>query len=225
MNDKAISFEEAVRHLHLIDAGVRYLHCNDLRFRCETNCLKFDLFSAKKPWPEILHRQHETLTSKGPASLHVDFFRPIFQVVLLTFLRRGRLCFEVYREMAHELPALKLAPRPLFLNELGLLPKDGFLLGAISALKFVGDRDMQALVIDPLCELAISQLFSIRIQQGWKAVRSRFEFRHFYGRCRQWRNQRHEEKQWNAYFHCLNTVGAFSTRGETGVVYIRTGFA
>src|SRR6202047_228282 len=150
MNEEAIAFEEPVRHLHLIDAAVRYLHCDDLWLRCETNGPKFDLFSAEKPWLEILQRQHETITSKRPASLHVDFLRPIFQLVLLTFLRRGRLCFEVHREMAHELPALKLAPRPLFLNELGLLSEDCFLLGAISALKFVGDRDVQALVFDPL---------------------------------------------------------------------------
>src|SRR6202140_3128152 len=156
MNDEAIAFQDPVGHLHLIDAAVRYLHYNDPRLRCETNCLKFDLFSAEKPWLEILQRQHETITSKRPASLHVDFLRPIFQVVLLTFLRRGRLCFEVHCEMAHELPAFKLAPRPFFLNKLGLLPEHCCLLGAISALKFVGDGDVQTLVIDPLCELAIS---------------------------------------------------------------------
>src|ERR1700730_8906615 len=210
MNDEAIAFQEAVRLLHRIAPAVRYLHCNDPRLRCETNCLKFDLFSAEKPWPEILHRQHETITSKCPASLHLDFLRPIFQVVLLTFLRRGHLCFEVHPEMAHELPAFKLAPRPFFLNELGLLPEDCFLLCAISALKSVSDRDVQAPVIDPLCELAISQLFSIRIQHCWKAVRGRFKFGHFYGRRRQWRKKRHDEQYWNAfslYLHCLITVG------------------
>src|ERR1700737_5625013 len=107
MNDEAIAFKEPVRHLHLIDADVRYLHCNDLRLRCETNLLKFDLFSAEKWWLEILQRQHKAITSKRPASLHVDFLRPIFQFVLLTFLRGAGLCFEVPRKMAHELPPLK----------------------------------------------------------------------------------------------------------------------
>src|SRR6202045_130455 len=210
MNDEAIPFQDPVRHLHLIDADVRYLHCNDLRFRCETNCLKFHLFSAEKSWLGFMQRQHKTITSKRPASLHVDFLRPIFQVALFAFLRRGRLCFEVHLKMAHELPALKLAPRPFFLNELGLLPEDCFLLGAISALKSVGDRDVQAPVIDQLYELAVSQFFSIRIQQCWKGVCSRFKFGHFYGRCRQWPKERHDEQYWNAfslYLHCLIRSG------------------
>src|ERR1700682_402710 len=237
MNDEAIAFQEPVRHLHLIDADVRYLHRNNLRFRCETNCLKFDLFSAEKPWLEILQRQHKAITSKRPASLHVDFLRPIFQVVLLTFLRRGRLCFEVHREMAHELPTFKLAPRPLFLNELGLLPEDCFLLGTISALKSVGDRDVQAPVIDPLCELAVSQFFSIGIQQCWKTVRGRFKFGHFYGRCGQWRKERHHEQYWHAFFLYLHRLiqsgfllpdslaGKWPRRCSSPTDYVRTGFA
>src|SRR3984893_17613431 len=94
MNDEAIAFQEPVRHLHLIDADVRYLHRNDLRFRCETNCLKFDLFSAEKPWLEILQRQHNTKPQQNtrPGRVRILFFSHYFLKSSFSRFRAVAVC-------------------------------------------------------------------------------------------------------------------------------------
>src|SRR3954471_7091520 len=101
---------------------------DDLRFRSKTHRLEFDLLPADEPLAQVRERQSESKAGKGSSRFDFYFFRPMFSLVVFTQLRGRRLREEVCGKLARGLILVELFPRPLFLDQLGLLAKQGFFL-------------------------------------------------------------------------------------------------
>ena len=78
MNDKSITFEHSIRHLHLIRAAVGKLHGNYFWFGIKADRLKLDPLSDNKSFAQIPEREREPKPGKGPARLYLDLLGPVF---------------------------------------------------------------------------------------------------------------------------------------------------
>ena len=91
MNDETITLQHAIGHFHLARPAMGKIHRDHSGFGRETDCLELDVFAVNETLAQILEREGETKSGEGLARLHLNFFGPILQFILLALLRRGDL--------------------------------------------------------------------------------------------------------------------------------------
>ena len=128
------------------------------------------MFAAKKPFAQVAESDREAEPGESPAQLDVDVFRNILRLVLFANVRAPDPGHKVCGEFALGPASFEFSPRPLLLDQFGLLPEERFLLVELAVRKSVGNHDVKLVVLHPLPEFSVGKLLSIEAAQARVSV-------------------------------------------------------
>ena len=152
---------------------MRNCDCHNLRFECwkwrKTHGLELDLFAFEEPLAQITQRDCESESGKCSTHLDIDPFGYI--LVIFADVRTGDSQLKIGCEFALRRSMVEFFPRPLFLHEIGSLPKARLFFKQLTIWKFVSNDHIEPMVFDPLPELSVGQFFSVDVTKSWITVR------------------------------------------------------